>query len=62
MWLEGLVSKHRDRPMSERAVETPDQGEEPQAPGDGVRDGSLNGVVLSGKFAQLRPTTMQKQS
>jgi hypothetical protein len=32
--LEGLVSKRRDRPISGRQVEAPDQGEEPQASGD----------------------------
>ena len=45
MGLEGLVSNHRDRPVSGRAVEILDQGEEPEAPGDEPGDG---GVLVMG--------------
>jgi bifunctional non-homologous end joining protein LigD len=39
--LEGLVSKHKDRPVSRRPIAELDQGEEPKSSGDGEGQGKL---------------------
>jgi hypothetical protein len=57
MGLEGLVSKRRDRPYQARAIEALDQGEEPEASGDG----GIQMTTLARLLAQKQQLTERLQ-
>jgi len=57
--LEGLVSKHRDRTVSRRSIKALDQGQEPDASGNGASDGRFR-VARSLSFAVMTPSEIQE--